>query len=94
MNPMSEFQHFHHSKDEEIEKHFHHFKKAYLKNYKNHEENERRKHIFKHNVRCGNTFITYLFSYADYLWYVTYVTGLKFVLFIVIATYMQSKIIE
>ena len=48
---MAEFVHFHHSNDKETEKHFKRFKKFHLKDYKHHHENERRKHIFKHNLR-------------------------------------------
>jgi hypothetical protein len=48
---MAEFVHFHHSNDEETEKHFKRFKKLHLKDYKHHHDNERRKHIFKHNLR-------------------------------------------
>lgn len=51
INPMAEFVHFYHSSDKETEKHFKRFKKFHLKDYKHHHENERRKHIFKHNLR-------------------------------------------
>ncbi|XP_028397683.1 counting factor associated protein D-like [Dendronephthya gigantea] len=55
VNPMAEFVHFHHSQDQETEKHFKKFKKLHLKDYKHHHENERRKHIFKHNLRFINS---------------------------------------
>ncbi|KAK3743725.1 hypothetical protein QZH41_012399 [Actinostola sp. cb2023] len=54
MNPMAEFMHFSHAKDMELEKSYHNYKTKHKKAYNSTVEHERRKHIYKHNLRLMN----------------------------------------
>lgn len=50
-NPMAEYMHFRHHKDRELDKTYKDYKEKHGKNYTSPTEHERRKHIFKHNLR-------------------------------------------
>lgn len=50
-NPMAEYMHFKHHKDYELDKTYDDYKATHGKHYTTAPEHERRKHIFKHNLR-------------------------------------------
>lgn len=50
-NPMAEYMHFSHHKDRELDKAYKEYQAKHGKNYTSPTEHERRKHIFKHNLR-------------------------------------------
>lgn len=50
-NPMAEYMHFKHHKDYELDKTYDDYKATHGKRYTTAPEHERRKHIFKHNLR-------------------------------------------
>ncbi|KAJ7387714.1 hypothetical protein OS493_001056 [Desmophyllum pertusum] len=50
-NPMAEYVHFTHRKDRELDNTYKEYKAKHGKNYTSPTEHERRKHIFKHNLR-------------------------------------------
>ena len=52
-NPMAEYMHFSHHKDRELDKTYKEYQGKLGKNYTSLTEHERRKHIFKHNLRCS-----------------------------------------
>lgn len=56
-NPMAEYMHFSHHKDRELDKTYEEYQAKHGKNYSSLTEHERRKHIFKHNLRCSMYFI-------------------------------------
>lgn len=49
---MAEYMHFSHHKDRELDKTYKEYQTKHGKNYTSLTEHERRKHIFKHNLRC------------------------------------------
>lgn len=54
---MAEYMHFSHSKDCELDKTYKEYQAKHGKNYTSLTEHERRKHIFKHNLRWAIYFI-------------------------------------
>lgn len=58
-NPMAEYMHFTHHKERELDKTYKEYKAKHGKNYTSPTEHERRKHIFKHNLRCLHLLLLY-----------------------------------
>ena len=61
LNPMGEYAMLHHEEDP-VDKDFHEFRKKHKRAYKDKTEHQKRKHIFRHNLRFGNFF----FQFARY----------------------------